>query len=58
MTVLDRADAVRKAGSVGVPIGFYEMRILDEAGREVPTGQIGEICGRGPLMMEYYKRRI
>jgi acyl-CoA synthetase (AMP-forming)/AMP-acid ligase II len=57
MTVLDRSDAVRKAGSVGVPIGFYEMRILDDEGREVPTGQIGEICGRGPLMMAgYYKR--
>ena len=57
MTVLDRDDAVRKAGSVGAPIGFYEMRILDDEGREVPTGQIGEICGRGPLMMSgYYKR--
>ena len=57
MTVLDRNDAVRKAGSVGAPIGFYEMRILDEDGREVPAGQVGEICGRGPLMMAgYYKR--
>jgi acyl-CoA synthetase (AMP-forming)/AMP-acid ligase II len=57
MTVLDRTDAVRKAGSVGVPIALYEMRILDEDGREVPAGQVGEICGRGPLMMAgYYKR--
>jgi acyl-CoA synthetase (AMP-forming)/AMP-acid ligase II len=57
MTVLDRADAVRKAGSVGAPIGFYEMRILDESGRDVPPGTVGEICGRGPLMMAgYYKR--
>ena len=57
MTVLDRQDAVRKAGSVGTPIAFYEMRILDEDGREVPAGQVGEICGRGPLMMAgYYKR--
>jgi acyl-CoA synthetase (AMP-forming)/AMP-acid ligase II len=57
MTVLDRADAVRKVGSVGTPIAFYEMRILGDDGREVPAGQVGEICGRGPLMMAgYYKR--
>jgi long-chain acyl-CoA synthetase len=57
MTVLDRGDAVRKARSVGAPIGFYEMRILDDAGHDVPPGTVGEICGRGPLMMAgYYKR--
>jgi len=57
MTVLDRDDAVRKAGSVGIPIPFYEMRLLDEDGQEVPTGEVGEICGRGPMMMPgYYKR--
>jgi acyl-CoA synthetase (AMP-forming)/AMP-acid ligase II len=33
------------------------MRILDGANREVPVGEVGEICGRGPLMMAgYYKR--
>jgi long-chain acyl-CoA synthetase len=57
VTVLDKTDAVRKMGSVGVPVAFYEMRILDEQGRDVPPGQVGEICGRGPLMMPgYYKR--
>jgi acyl-CoA synthetase (AMP-forming)/AMP-acid ligase II len=57
LTVLDRPDAIRKAGSVGTPIPFYEMRILGEDGSEMPTGQVGEICGRGPLMMAgYYKR--
>jgi len=57
MTVLDRNEAVRKAGSVGTPIAFYEMRILGDDDREVPRGQVGEICGRGPLMMAgYYKR--
>ena len=57
MTVLDKHDAVRKAGSVGTPIAFYEMRILGEDGRELPPGEIGEICGRGPLMMAGYHKR-
>jgi len=57
MTILDRAEAVRKTGSVGVPPPFIEMRILDEDGRECPPGRVGEICGRGPMLMAgYYKR--
>ncbi|TAN56884.1 MAG: AMP-dependent synthetase [Rhodospirillales bacterium] len=57
VTVLDRNESTRKAGSVGVPPPFFEMKILDENGREVPPGTVGEICGRGPILMrEYYKR--
>jgi acyl-CoA synthetase (AMP-forming)/AMP-acid ligase II len=57
VTILDKHDAPRKLASVGVPPAHYEMRILDDENREVPTGEVGEICGRGPLMMPgYYKR--
>ncbi len=57
ITVLDRDDALRKAGSVGVPPPFYEMRILSEDGRELPEGETGEIAGRGPITMpEYFNR--
>jgi acyl-CoA synthetase (AMP-forming)/AMP-acid ligase II len=34
-----------------------EMRILDADGRECEPGEIGEICGKSPMMMPgYYKR--
>jgi long-chain acyl-CoA synthetase len=57
VTILDREDAERKAGSVGCPPPFYEMRILNESGRDCRHGEVGEICGRGPIMMKgYYKR--
>lgn len=57
VTVLDSHDFARKIDSVGVPIPFSEMRIIGDDGREVPPGEVGEITGRGPLLMPgYYKR--
>ncbi|TMK54105.1 MAG: long-chain fatty acid--CoA ligase [Actinobacteria bacterium] len=44
-----------KIGSVGTPIGGYELRILDDDGNGVPTGQPGEICCRSKgVMMGYW----
>ena len=57
MTVLDKHDAIRKVGSVGVPAPFMEMRILDIDGRECAPGEIGEICGKSPMMMPGYYNR-
>ena len=57
LTILDKADFETKPGSVGVPPPFYEMRIEDEDRKEVPPGEVGEIVGRGSILMdEYYKR--
>ena len=57
VTILDSADFASKINSVGVPPPFVEMRILGEHGEEIATGEIGEIAGRGPLLMPgYYKR--
>ena len=57
MTILDKTHYARKPTSVGVPPPFFEMRILDEEGRDVAPGEIGEIVGRSPLLMSgYYKR--
>jgi acyl-CoA synthetase (AMP-forming)/AMP-acid ligase II len=57
VTILDKNDYEAKPGSVGSPPPFFEMRIVDEHGGEVPDGQVGEIAGRGPILMPgYYKR--
>jgi acyl-CoA synthetase (AMP-forming)/AMP-acid ligase II len=57
VTILDRDDALHKAGSVGIPPPLYDMRIVDDAGQDLPAGQVGEIVGRGPITMPgYYKR--
>jgi long-chain acyl-CoA synthetase len=57
VTVLDKNDYAAKPDSVGVPPPFFEMKILDESDREVAAGEVGEICGYGPILMPgYYKR--
>jgi long-chain acyl-CoA synthetase len=40
--------------SVGVPVFNTVVRILDEAGKEVPVGQIGEIATSGPQVVPGY----
>jgi fatty-acyl-CoA synthase len=62
ITALRRADhdPVRHPGrlaSCGVPIGAVQVALLDDAGDEVPDGEVGEICVRGPLVMKGYWRR-
>ena len=47
-------DAIRKMGSVGHPALGVEVRIVDEEGADVPTGEVGEIVYRGPTVMQGY----
>lgn len=56
-TTLDCAAHPDKWDSVGQPTEGAEVRIIDEAGRELPPGEVGEIVGRaGAMMRGYYKR--
>ncbi len=54
VTCVNPVRGARKPGSVGLPIPGVEMRILDPEGREVPAGQHGEVCVRGPSVMKGY----
>jgi long-chain acyl-CoA synthetase len=45
-----------KPGSVGLPVPGCTVRILDDEGRELPTGDLGEVCCRSPGVMRGYWR--
>jgi long-chain acyl-CoA synthetase len=45
------------SGSIGVPMSSTEVILRDDDGKEVPLGQPGEICIRGPQVMAGYWQR-
>jgi long-chain acyl-CoA synthetase len=47
-------DYLRKPRSAGRVVPIMEIRIVDERGREVPTGEVGEICFRGANLFRGY----
>jgi len=53
-TMLDAADALRKLGSAGKALMHTAVRIVDDAGRDVPRGAIGELWTRGPHITPGY----
>jgi malonyl-CoA/methylmalonyl-CoA synthetase len=46
----------RRAGTVGLPLPGVSLRIVDERGRELPPGQVGDIEIRGPNVFTGYFR--
>ena len=54
MASFNLKDRERKPGSIGVPVGGNEMRLVDDDDNEVPQGERGEIVMRGPFVMKGY----
>ena len=47
---------IHKVGAIGKPGYLWETKIIDETGKEVPQGEVGELAVRGPgVMLCYYK---
>jgi len=47
----------RKIGSIGLPVRGQDVVILDDAGRVAADGVPGEVCVRGPNVMQGYLNR-
>jgi fatty-acyl-CoA synthase len=52
--VISDREAARHPGAVGRPIPFLRMRLCDDAGVDVPAGDVGELWLRGPQMFAGY----
>ncbi len=59
ITLSTRADGERRRGSVGLPLGGIETRLVDDAGGAVPyDGEtIGRLQVRGPTLFDGYLNR-
>jgi long-chain acyl-CoA synthetase len=47
-------DGKHKQGTIGLPMPSTEVSIFDDNGKELPQGEVGEICARGPQVMSGY----
>ncbi|MEO0462086.1 MAG: class I adenylate-forming enzyme family protein [Pseudomonadota bacterium] len=55
-TFIDYPDMLEAPRSIGWPMPHVAMTVLDPDGRQVPPGEEGEICLRGPSVMLGYWR--
>ena len=51
------ATATEFSGTIGLPVPSTDIAIRNEAGEEMPLGEVGEICIRGPQVMQGYWMR-
>jgi len=53
----NRADIEQFSGTIGLPVPSTDISIRDDDGNEVPLGEAGEICAKGPQVMAGYWNR-
>ena len=57
VATVNRLDAKDFTGTIGLPVPSTDIAIRDDEGNDVPVGQAGEICIRGPQVMAGYWNR-
>ncbi|MBF8777716.1 long-chain-fatty-acid--CoA ligase FadD1 [Pseudomonas fulva] len=46
-----------QVGTIGIPVPSTLCKIVDDAGNELPLGEVGELCVKGPQVMKGYWQR-
>ncbi|MFR0675433.1 long-chain-fatty-acid--CoA ligase FadD1 [Enterobacterales bacterium AW_CKDN230030176-1A_HGKHYDSX7] len=46
-----------RVGTIGIPVPSTLCKIVDDEGREMPQGEPGELCVKGPQVMKGYWQR-
>lgn len=54
VATINRLDLKNFNGSIGLPVSSTVIAIRDDEGRDVPQGERGEICIKGPQVMAGY----
>ncbi len=54
VTSLDQKDATRKKGSIGTMNFYYEAKLVNDKGLEVPAGEAGELLLKAPTVTPGY----
>lgn len=49
--------AAIRMGTIGIPVPGTEVKVIDAQGQCLPAGEVGELCVRGPQVMQGYWQR-
>jgi long-chain acyl-CoA synthetase len=57
VAVCNPIDGTERLGTIGIPVPNTEVKVIDEEGNDLPNGEKGELCIKGPQVMKEYWNR-
>lgn len=57
VAVCNPIDGTDRIGTIGIPVPNTDVKVVDDNGKDLPTGEKGELCIKGPQVMKGYWNR-
>ncbi|PSL07442.1 AMP-binding protein [Cecembia rubra] len=57
VAVCNPIDGTERIGTIGIPIPNTDVKVIDDNGNDLPAGEKGELCIKGPQVMRGYWNR-